>query len=109
MANPPYFTNHQARNLWRFMAETSNDHWLPARLTVEQVARELHCTEEGVYIITKHRLLRPLGHPPANGTKYYARTYILHLVNDEAWLARMSDCLVKFKWEKNHGKAQEEK
>jgi hypothetical protein len=70
----------------------------PARWVVEQVAEELNTTTEGVYVITRHRLLKPLGHPPPNGTKYYARAYILRLAEDEAWLARASDALVKFKW-----------
>jgi hypothetical protein len=82
--------------------------YLPARLTVEQVAKVFHTTTEGVYILTSVRLLKPLGKPPPNGTKYYARKYILRLADDEAWLARASDALVKYKWEKNHGKAQEE-
>ena len=73
-----------------------------ARFTVELVARLLNTTTEGVYVLTKQRLLRPLGHPPPNGTKYYARAYILRLCEDEAWLARASDALVKYKWDKNH-------
>ncbi|MDR3409984.1 MAG: hypothetical protein P4L87_03400 [Formivibrio sp.] len=79
----------------------------PARLTVEQVARRLNCSVESVYILTKRRLLKPLGHPSANCTRYYARCYIERLEVDEAWLARMSDVLVEFKWNKNHGKADE--
>jgi hypothetical protein len=75
-----------------------------ARYTVEQVARRLNCTTEGVYILTRLRLLKPLGHPPPNGTKYYAAAYIERLCRDEAWLARMSDALVKYKWDKNHAK-----
>jgi len=77
---------------------------LPARLNVEHVAKVLNTTKEGVYILTSRRLLKPLGNPPPNGTKYYARAYVLRLAEDEAWLARASDALVKFKWEKNHGK-----
>ena len=75
-----------------------------ARWTVEQVATILQTTTEGVYILTRCRLLRPLGNPPANGTKYYARVYIERLAGDEKWLAKASDALVRFKWEKNHGK-----
>lgn len=82
--------------------------WLPARLTVEQVARILHTTPEGVYILTRLRLVKTLGKPPPNGTKYYARNYILRLADDEGWLARASDALVKYKWVKNHGVAREE-
>ena len=80
----------------------NSDKKLPARLLVEQVARELQCTTEGVYVLTKIRMLRTLGKPPPNGTKYYAREYILRLAKDEAWLARASDALVKYKWAKNH-------
>ena len=80
---------------------------LPARLTVEQVAHILHTTPEGVYVLTRLRLLRPLGKPPANGTKYYAREYILRLSRDEAWLARASDALVKYKWDKNQAEKEE--
>jgi len=66
-----------------------------ARYTVEQVSRRLNCSTEGVYILTRLGLLKPLGHPPRNGTKYYAAAYILRLCQDEAWLVRMSDALVK--------------
>jgi hypothetical protein len=75
---------------------------LSARLTVEQVAHILHTTPEGVYVLTRRRLLRVLGRPPANGTKYYSRDYILRLSHDEGWLARASDTLVAYKWDKNH-------
>ena len=36
----------------------------PARLTAEQAAQKLGCTVEGVYVLTRRRLLRPLGKPP---------------------------------------------
>jgi hypothetical protein len=89
---------------------TGDSGWeLPARLTVEQVAVVYNTTKEGVYVLTSRRLLKPLGTPPPNGTKYYATTYILRLANDEAWLARASDALVKFKWERNHPKMCEAK
>jgi transposase-like protein len=79
------------------------DHF-PARYTVERIARRLDCTVESVYVLTRRRLLKPLGNPPPNGTKYYAAVYIERLCQDEAWLARMSDALVKYKWDKNHQK-----
>ena len=78
------------------------DQW-PARLTAEQVAQKLGCTVEGVYVLTRRRLLRPLGKPPLpNGTKYYANKYVDRLANGESCLSRMSDALVHYKWEKNH-------
>lgn len=81
---------------------------LPARLHVEQVAKILNTTNEGVYVLTSKRLLKPLGNPPPNGTKYYARDYILRLAGDEKWLAKMSDALVAYKWVKNHGEERKE-
>ena len=77
----------------------------PARLKVEQVALRLGTTVEGVYILTSVRLLRPSGKPPPNGTKYYSRTYIQRLCEDEAWLDRMCIALVAYKWKKNHAQA----
>jgi hypothetical protein len=79
-----------------------------ARLTVEQVAVVFNTSIEGVYILSKSRLLRPLGNPPPSGTKYYARVYIQRLAADEKWLAKASDALVNFKWKKNHGKNRED-
>jgi len=78
----------------------------PARLTVEQLAKRFNCSVEGVYILTKKRLVKPLGNPPPNGTKYYARSYVERLEEDEAWLARMSDALVQYKRKKNHGDSE---
>lgn len=80
---------------------------LPERLTVQQVALMLHTTDEGVYVITARKLLKPLGHPPRNGTKYYGKTQLRRLAEDDDWLGRISDALVKFKWEKNHAMKNE--
>lgn len=77
---------------------------LPARYTVAQVAQRLQCTSEGVYVLTRLKLLKPLGKPPPNGTKYYASGYIERLCQDENWLGKMSAALVNYKWAKNHGK-----
>lgn len=78
---------------------------LPARLTVEVVAPILGTTVEGVYILSSLKLLKPLGHPRRNCTKYYSRSYILRLAADDAWLGRMTDALVSHKWDKNHNTA----
>ena len=77
---------------------------LPERLTVQQVARMLNTTDEGVYVITARKLLKPLGNPPRNGTKYYAKAQVRRSCADDGWLGRISAALVKFKWDKNHAK-----
>jgi hypothetical protein len=82
---------------------------LPARLTVEEVAPFFHTTTEGIYILSSLKVLKPLGHPRRNCTKYYSRSYILRLASDEAWLGRMTDALVNYKWDKNHGAPKKER
>ena len=78
------------------------------RLTIKQVARRMHTTVEGVYLLTFLGLLRPLpplGEPFKNGITYYSRAGILRLSEDEAWLGRMCFALVAYKWAKHHAKA----
>jgi hypothetical protein len=78
------------------------------RLTIKQVARRLHTTVEGVYLLTFLGLLRPLpplDEPLENGTTYYSRADILLLSEDEAWLGRMCFALVAYKWAKHHAEA----
>lgn len=82
---------------------------MPARLLVEQLARLLNTTVEGIYVITSLRILKALGHPRRHCTKYYARSYVLRLMEDEAWLAKMTDALYQYKWDKNHGQVKKQK
>ncbi len=65
----------------------------PARLTVEQTACLLNCQPHDIPILTRARLLKPLGNPPATGTKYFAAAEILELYQDRAWLARATNAL----------------
>ena len=67
---------------------------MPARLTAWMTAAILGMEEQHIPILIRARLLKPLGNPPNNGQKYFARDYILRLASDEKWLARASDSLV---------------
>lgn len=58
----------------------------PARLTVEQVACLLNCTEDDVTLLMWARLLKPLGQPAQNGTKLFSRRELLALAEDDKWL-----------------------
>jgi hypothetical protein len=50
-------------------------------------------------------LLKPLGHPPVTGVKYFAAVTIEAHRKDEKWLAQASDCIVQYcKQETKKGK-----
>ena len=78
---------------------------LPARLTVEQVAWVLNCQCHDVPVLIAARLLKPLGHPPANGVKYFATTLLLELTKDAAWLAKVTDTIHSYWRKKNSRKS----
>lgn len=61
---------------------------LPARLTAEQVAWVLNFQPHDIPVLVAARLLKPLGNPPQNGTKFFATKTVLELGKDEKWLHR---------------------
>lgn len=63
---------------------------LPARLSAEQVAWLLNCPEHDVPVLVSARLLKPLGDPQPNATKYYATAELLELMQNQGWLNRMT-------------------
>lgn len=65
----------------------------PARLTVEQTAWVLNCQAHDVPILVAAKLLKPLGHPPQNGTKFFASKEVLELAQDEKWLHRVTSAI----------------
>lgn len=74
---------------------------VPARLTVEQVAWLLNCQSHDIPTLVAARLLKPLGDPPANGTKYFATAEVLESAEDRAWLNRVTHTLQQFWLGKN--------
>ena len=73
----------------------------PARLTVEQTAWVLNCQPHDITILVAARLLKPLGNPPPNGSKFFATPEILELARDRAWLARVTHALQQHWRQKN--------
>jgi len=51
-------------------------------------------------------LLKPLGHPPSSGTKFFATATLQKLRNDINWLSRASDAIVRHWQVKNARKGQ---
>ncbi len=77
---------------------------LPARLTITEASWLLGFRENELVILTHAGLLKPLGHPAASGSKYFATCEIQHLRSDTHWLAKASDATVKFWRRKNESR-----
>jgi hypothetical protein len=74
---------------------------LPARLTAEQAAWVLNCQPYDVPVLVAARLLKPLGNPPPNGTKYFATADVLELMADRSWLVKVTNA-VNQHWQKKN-------
>lgn len=69
---------------------------LPARLRVEDAALLLGFSVHEIPILVAHGLMKPLGHPPVTGVKYFSVAALEELRKDEKWLAKASDCIVEY-------------
>jgi hypothetical protein len=68
----------------------------PARIRVEEAALLLGFSVHEMPILAAHGLIKPLGHPPITGVKYFSVTLLEELRKDEKWLAKASDCIVQY-------------
>ena len=73
----------------------------PARLNVEQVAWMLNCQEHDIPTLVAAKLLKPLGNPSPNGTKYFATADVLAVLEDRAWLNRATATIQQYWVRKN--------
>jgi hypothetical protein len=76
---------------------------LPARLTAEQTGWVLNCQPHDIPALVTSRLLKPLGNPSANGTKYFATADLLEIAKDRAWLIKMTTAITTH-WQKQNAK-----
>ena len=60
----------------------------------QEVAWYLGFAAHDISILVRAGLLKPLGHPPATGIKYFSTAILSELRNDPQWLARASDAIV---------------
>ena len=74
---------------------------VPARLTATQAAWFLGFKPEEITMLVAAGLLKPLGHPPRNSTKFFATETLEQLRRDEKWLARASDAICAYWRESN--------
>ena len=68
----------------------------PARMRAEEAAWYLGFAPYEITVLMAEGLLKPLGHPPATGVKYFATSSLQDLRSDAKWLARASDCIVQY-------------
>jgi hypothetical protein len=76
----------------------------PARLNVDEAAWYLGFSPHEIPILMAKGLLKPLGRPPASGTKYFATSELDAVRNDTKWLAKASDCIVEYWRSRNEKK-----
>ena len=77
----------------------------PARLNATQTAWFLGFEIHQIPILVAAGLLKPLGHPPRNGIKFFATETLEQLRRDEKWLARASDAICAYWRQSNARKA----
>ena len=77
---------------------------LPARVRVEEAALLLGFSTHEIPILIAHGLIKPLGHPPLTGVKFFSVTGLEELRRDEKWLAKASDCIVDYWRDRNEKK-----
>jgi hypothetical protein len=66
---------------------------LPARLNAEQAGFLLNCQAHDVPVLINARLLKPLGNPVQNSSKYFCTADILELTRDRAWLVKVTNTI----------------
>jgi hypothetical protein len=87
---PPESCHHMQQAKKDFLSLTVQ----PARLNITEAAWFLGFGEDDIAVLIAAGLLKPLGRPPASGSKYFATAELQVLRNDTRWLARASDAIV---------------
>lgn len=68
----------------------------PARLNTTQAAWYLGFEPHEIAMLVGEGLLKPLGHPARNATKFFATQTLEQLRRDEKWLARATDAIADY-------------
>lgn len=72
---------------------------IPARLNAEEAGWVLNCQPHDIPALINARLLKPLGNPSQNSTKYFATADVLELTKDRAWLGKVANTISQH-WQK---------
>ena len=76
---------------------------LPARLTQEQTGWVLNCQAHDIPVLVNARLLKPLGSPAQNSTKYFATADVVELAKDRGWLVKVTTTICQH-WQRQNGR-----
>jgi hypothetical protein len=79
---------------------------LPPRLSGEQAAWLLNCQPHDIPALIAAKLIKPLGNPPLNATKFFATADLLEASKDRHWLVRMSTAIYQH-WRKKNAREKE--
>lgn len=86
-----------------------NQRHLPSRLSAKEAGWFLGFSSYDVTVLTSHKLLKPVGRPAQNSTKYYSTATLKRLHGDAKWLDRASTLLNQFWRDKNEGRKEGDK
>jgi hypothetical protein len=75
----------------------------PARLNAAQAAWYLGFEPHEITMLVGEGLLKPLGHPARNATKFFATQTLEQLRLDEKWLARATDSIADY-WRQHNAR-----
>jgi hypothetical protein len=78
---------------------------LPGRLNVHQVAAVLGFSPHDIPVLVARMLLKPLGKPVANSSKYFAARDTELLSLDPAWLSKASSTMMEH-WQGKNGRSK---
>jgi hypothetical protein len=76
---------------------------LPVRLNAEQAGWVLNCQPHDIPALIHARLIKPLGNPTANGSKYFATADLLETARDRSWLVKMTSA-INAHWQSQNAK-----
>ncbi|MEI8291700.1 MAG: hypothetical protein WCH99_19710 [Verrucomicrobiota bacterium] len=63
---------------------------LPARVNSEQAGWLIGCQPHDIPVLVAAKLVKPLGNPPQNGSKYFFTADVLEACKDRNWLVRVT-------------------
>lgn len=78
----------------------------PARVTMYEVSHIFRCAVHDVRILVARGLLKPLGHPADNATKFFAYDALQELKHDTKWLSKATDA-INDHWKMKNARARE--
>ena len=105
-ATNPSISHHRRMNVTAQQTEFLSWKVVPARLDATQAAWFLGFEPHEIPRLVTAGLLKPLGHPARNSTKFFATETLEQFRRDEKWLARASDAIASYWRERNARKQQ---